>query len=121
MANTPGKRPNDPNQQPELQDTEDSFYDVLLWILRIALILMVILTLINFTILSQSHVPLWKTQNIGRIESITLVSDSRVILKPVAWTLPDALRPKMNEPIPFADYTHLISLNDTTNRRFAHE
>ena len=58
MADTPGKRPNDPNQTQDVQDTEDSFYDVLLWILRIAFILMLILILINLTILSKSHVSL---------------------------------------------------------------
>ncbi len=121
MADTPGRCPNDPNQKPGMQDTEDSFYDVLLWILRIALILMVILTLVNFAILSQSHVPLWEIRNISTIDSITPVSDPRGILKPVAWTPPNALRPKMNEITHFTDYTHPISLNDTTDRRFAHE
>lgn len=121
MANTPCDRPHDPNQKPGRQDTEDSVYDVLLWVLRIALILMIILTIINFSLLAQSKVPFREITFPSKNDSITFDTALEGIHEPVQWVPSDMLQPKMNATIQPTDYTHLISISDETIRGDAYE
>ena len=121
MANTPGDHPHDPDQKPGTQDTKDSFYDVLLWVLRIALILMVVLTIINFSLLAQSKVPFREITSLSKSDPIPFDATLDGILEPVPCIPSDMLRPKMNATIQSTDYTHFISISDETIRRYAYE
>lgn len=71
MADIPSKRPDDPGKEQGMRGNEDSFYDVLLWTLRLTCITLIILTIINVAILSKAQDPLRGVRKLRRIYSVS--------------------------------------------------
>lgn len=121
MATAPNERPNDPNQEPDIQNTDDAYYDWVLRILRILLVIMLLWTFVNIALLISSRVQARYWGALDRINSISSISTDISILKPVNWDLPESLRPNLDEPTATINYTDLNKWNESIEWRHVYE
>jgi len=121
MATAPNERPNDPNQEPDIQNTDDAYYDWVLRILRILLVIMLLWTFVNIALLISSRVQARYWGALDRINSISSISTDISILKPANWGLPESLRPNLDEPTATINYTDLNKWNESIEWRHVYE
>ena len=102
---THDERPNDPNQKPDTQNTNDVYDDLFLRILRVTLVIMLLLTLVNVILLINSKIPAKRFSTLSKVDSISSISPDPAILQPVNPLFFENLRLNLDESNPPTNYT----------------
>lgn len=121
MATAPNERPNDPNQKSDVQNTDDAYYDRILRILRISLVIMLLWTVVNIALLISSRASVGNWGGPGKNNSISSLATDVSILRPANWILPESLRLNLDEPTATINYTDLNKWNESIEWRHVYE
>lgn len=121
MATAPNERPNDPYREPDIQNTDNAYYDWFLRIIRILLVIMLLWTFVTIALLTSSRVQTRYWGTLDRINSTFSISTDISILKPANWGLPESLRPNLDEPTATINYTDLNKRNKSIEWRHVYE